>query len=69
MTLYRLEGLRDIAFEIIKHHHFPKSRKPHKLKVAWWRVGRHMWSFGVTQNIELTDEQWGTRTPVQQTID
>ncbi len=69
--LYQIAGLKDVAFEIIKHHHFPESSKPHKLKIVWWNVVRSHPPFpmGLTQNIKLTDEQWATKTIIRSIFD
>ncbi len=62
--IYQIPGLRDVAFEIIKHHHFPESSRPHKLKVVWHNVVRRNlpYPMGISQNISLTNEQWKSRT-------
>lgn len=62
--VWQIPGLKDVAFEIVKHHHFPESRKPHKIKVQWWNVGKchPPYPMGLTQNIHLTDAQWASRT-------
>lgn len=64
--IYQINGLKDVAFEIMRYDHEPTHSKPHKLKVAWWNVvsSHPPYPMCQVQQFALTDEQWGSRTSI-----
>lgn len=63
MTLYQIEGMKDLAFNILSHRLTDDTAKPHEIMIEWWFCGQ-IRRFKIKcplQRIKLTDEQWESR--------